>query len=159
MAAKIIQLLRQLGAVIVRMQIGPLLAFTVACLAIGEQFPFSDFPMYSSFQRDTYYVYLADESGQPLPTLSTLGMTTPILKKHYDREVQREVRRLRTRRRLMSAQQKAPAGERILRALKPLAERHGTSDAARRRTLRLYEVNIYADGGAFSRRTDLIAEL
>ena len=158
MTAKIIQPLRRLGALIVQMRIGPLLAFTVACLVIGEQFPFSDFPMYSSFQRDTYYVYLADERGQPLPTLATLGMTTPMLKKHYDVEVQREVRRLRTRRRLMSAEQKAPAGERILRGLKPTIERHNPNAAAGR-TLRLYEVNIYGLGGVLSRRTDLIAEL
>lgn len=136
----------------------PLLVFTAACLAIGEQFPFSDFPMYSSFGRETYYVYLADAEGRPLPTLETIGMTTPILKKIYDRELQREVRRLRTKRRRMSTEQKSPVGARVLQSLQASLARQGP-DGEPARVLRLYEVNISVEDGRFVRRTDLIAEL
>jgi len=39
---------------------------TVALLLIGEQFPFSYFPMYSSFDPQTEYYYVEDKSGSPL---------------------------------------------------------------------------------------------
>ncbi len=45
---------------------GVLLTFTVLCLIIGEQYPFSSFPMYSSFSHDTYYIYLADQFDRPI---------------------------------------------------------------------------------------------
>ena len=127
----------------------PLLLFTAACLIIGEQYPFSNFPMYSSFGRDTYYVYLADPTGQPLPTIQTVGMTTAILKKIYDTELRRELKQLRTQRRRLSPEQKRPVGERVLRSI--------ATDAAAP-PLRLYEVNLTLEGGRFTKKTELIAE-
>ena len=41
-------------------------ALVVALLVIGEQFPFSYFPMYSSFDPRADYYYVADSAGQPL---------------------------------------------------------------------------------------------
>ena len=136
----------------------PLLLLTVACLGIGEQFPFSNFPMYSSFGRDTYYVYLADGTGQPLPTIAAAGITTPILKKMYDAELQRELKRLRTQRRRLRVEQKAPVGARVLEALVKSAPSL-TAVPQRPPGVRLYEVNISVEQGQFNRRTELIAEM
>lgn len=136
----------------------PLLLMTVACLCIGEQFPFSPFPMYSSFSERTDYVYLADDAGRPLPTLRLSGMTTATLKKVYHSELQTEMRRLRTARRRMTPEQKRPAGERTLASIRASrwAQEQGGGDHA---TLRLYQVNLSLDGRDFTRQTDLIAEL
>ncbi len=60
---------------------------TLICLVVEEQYPFSNFPMYSSFGDRTYYIYLADGAGQPLATKPTAGMTTPTLKKVFDGEL------------------------------------------------------------------------
>ena len=58
-------------------------ALTILCLVAGENYPFSNYPMYSSFKRKSYYVYLADKMGQPLAT-SRFGLTTPGLKKIFE---------------------------------------------------------------------------
>jgi hypothetical protein len=55
---------------------GVLLTFTVLCLVIGEQYPFSSFPMYSSFSLDTYYIYLADRFDRPIAAQLKLGVST-----------------------------------------------------------------------------------
>ena len=134
---------------LMRTNLRPLLLFTAACLMIGEQYPFSNFPMYSSFGRDTYYVYLADPAGEPLPTVKTVGVTTAILKKIYDTELRRELKQLKTQRRRLSAEQKRPVGERVLRSL--------AADIATP-PMRLYEVNLSLEGGRFAKKTELIAE-
>jgi len=42
------------------------MVLTVAFLLIGEQFPFSYFPMYSSLDRQFKYYSVADKSGDSL---------------------------------------------------------------------------------------------
>ncbi len=133
-----------------------MLTLTAACLVIGEQFPFSDFPMYSSFRRTTYYVYLADEAARPLPTIDTVGMMTPMLMKLYDTELRREITRLKSSRLSMSTEQKRPVGERTLKRLKATRERNGGAPVG---PLRLYEVNISIVESQLNKRTDLIAEV
>lgn len=135
-----------------------LLLFTALCLVVREEFPFSNFPMYSSFGKSTYYVYLASSEGAAFATLPIAGMTTPTLKKMYEAEVKKEVRRLRSSRSKLTLEQKRPAGERILARLKnsPRAQEQGTAFPE---ILRLYEVNIALDGVRFDTRTDLIAEI
>lgn len=56
---------------------------TVAFLLIGEQFPFSYFPMYSSFDPRTEYYFVADESGNPLACVEVFGTSTANVKKMY----------------------------------------------------------------------------
>lgn len=134
-----------------------LLLLTLLCLAVREEFLFSHFPMYSSFAKTTYYVYLADGTGQPLATLPLTGMTTPTLKKVYQTELQKEIRRLRSSRSKLTVDQKRPAGERVLASLHDSlwAQQQGDTFPP---GLQLYEVNIALAGNGFEKRTDLIAE-
>jgi len=52
----------------------------------GEWYPLSSFPMYSKFDDRTYYVYLADRNGEPVPTVR-YQIVASELKKHYRREL------------------------------------------------------------------------
>lgn len=61
-----------------------LLVITVLCLALRENYPFSNFPMYSSFSHRTYYVYLTDARGDPIKTRQ-FGLSSSALKKIFDR--------------------------------------------------------------------------
>lgn len=61
-----------------------MLLVTAACLLIGERYPFSDFPMFGSFSGKSYYVYLADQNGKPVPALAFGGVPTNGIKKAYD---------------------------------------------------------------------------
>lgn len=135
----------------------PLLLLTAASLLIQEQYPFSDFPMYSSFGPTTYYLYLADGAGAPIPALTTVGMSTTTLKKIFATEIRKERERLPARPKRLTPEQKQAVGERLLAKLKasPVAQRRGGKVPA---VLRLYEVNISLAGGRFEKETALIAE-
>lgn len=130
---------------------------TVLCLVLREQYPFSHFPMYSSFGKTTYYVHLADGTGKPLGTLPTAGMMTATLKKMYDSELRKEVARLRSSRLRLTLEQKRGVGERVLAALNTsLWMQQQRPEFAR--PLRIYEVNVAYVSGRFEKRSDLIAE-
>jgi hypothetical protein len=136
----------------------PMLVLTAACLLVKEQYPLSDFPMYSSFTSKTFYVYLADGDGTPIATAPATGMTTPTLKKIYVSETRRERARSPLRSQGLTSEQKRAAGERLLTQLKnspDLRERNVTLPV----TLRLYEVNISMAHGRFDKQTELVAEL
>ncbi|MDB6137476.1 MAG: hypothetical protein JWO94_548 [Verrucomicrobiaceae bacterium] len=50
----------------------------------GEFYPFSNFPMYSRFEPQTYYVYLCDLKGTPVPVSPIFGTSITNVKKVYD---------------------------------------------------------------------------
>lgn len=55
----------------------------VALALIGDEFPFSDFPMYSNFDSEVRVVYLADQKGEPLPCQRVAGTASSQVKKRY----------------------------------------------------------------------------
>lgn len=63
---------------------------TVLCLGLRENYPFSNFPMYSSFSHHTYFLYLTDARGDTIKTRQ-LGLSSSALKKIFDRARRREL--------------------------------------------------------------------
>lgn len=53
----------------------------------GEFYPFSNFPMYSRFAPDTYYVFVTDLKDQPIAVGNTFGTAISNVKKVYDRKL------------------------------------------------------------------------
>ena len=149
----LLRLVRATGTWLRRSSLKPMLLLTLGCLVIKEQYPFSNFPMYSSFGESTYYVHLADTAGKPLPTQSTLGVSTPTLKKVYQTELRKEQRRLQLKSGKLGLEEKRVVGERLLGRLKaaPAARRKGP--------LRLYEVNISLRNGRIEKDAVLVAEV
>lgn len=134
----------------------PLLALTLLCLLLEERFPFSNFPMYSSFTSRTFYVYLADGEDNPLATVTSGGMHTSKLKKIYQTELRKEQQR-NARNRRLTPEEKRPAGKRVLTMLRksPVMQAQGLEAPS---VLRLYEVNISLSHGRFRKQSILIAE-
>jgi|SRR5579862_4217504 len=66
------------------------ITLTILCLIVGENYPFSNFPMYSSFAPNSSYIYLADVTGAPVPT-SRFGLNTMDLKKLFQSNRQAEL--------------------------------------------------------------------
>jgi len=60
----------------------------------AEYYPFSNYPMYSQFDEQDYYVYLADQDGEPLPSKATFRTTTPKIKKFFKGELETVARKL-----------------------------------------------------------------
>jgi hypothetical protein len=61
-------------------------------LILRENYPFSNFPMYSTFSRRTYFIYLSNAAGEPRRTRD-LGLLSSELKKIFDRYRRKELGR------------------------------------------------------------------
>lgn len=59
------------------------IVLVAALLVIGERFPFSYFPMYSSFDPVADFYYVTDGSGQPLACVAAFGTSTANVKKMF----------------------------------------------------------------------------
>jgi hypothetical protein len=63
---------------------GWLLVMILLGLTLRENYPFSHFPMFSSFSHRTYFIHLADKDGTALRT-RRLGLSNSAMKKIFDR--------------------------------------------------------------------------
>ena len=61
-----------------------LLIMTLLGLGLRENYPFSHFPMFSSFSNRTYFIHLADADGRALRTRQ-LGLSNSAMKKIFGR--------------------------------------------------------------------------
>jgi len=69
-----------------------LLVMTLLCLGLRENYPFSNFPMFSSFNGHTYLLYLTDAQGTVVSS-TRLGMQTSALKKIFDTQRREELKK------------------------------------------------------------------
>ena len=71
----------------------------VASIVLGfwieENFPFSHWPMYSNFSRESGYVYVINAAGEPIAA-TTLLETAPRLRRQFERERRTELNRVKT---------------------------------------------------------------
>ena len=70
----------------------------VASIVLGfwieENFPFSHWPMYSNFSRQSGYVYVINAAGEPIAA-ATLFETAPRLRRQFERERRTELNRVK----------------------------------------------------------------
>jgi hypothetical protein len=69
-------------------------ASIVLGLCIEENFPFSHWPMYSNFSRESGYVYVVNAAGEPIAA-ATLFETAPRLRRQFERERRTELKRVK----------------------------------------------------------------
>ena len=134
----------------------------------GEWYPFSNFPMYSSFEDTAYYVYVTDLEDKPVALMPTFGNWGSGVKKAYDRFLKEEIKRLkaeaekrgekyRTRIAQMPGEECRPAGDETLKQL---------LDGARNQEqlrgspgFRLYQVDITLEDGQIVQRKKRVGEV
>jgi len=70
----------------------------VASIVLGfwieENFPFSHWPMYSNFSRESGHVYVINAAGEPIAA-ATLFETAPRLRRQFERERRKELNRVK----------------------------------------------------------------
>jgi hypothetical protein len=134
----------------------------------GEWYPFSNFPMYSTFEDTAYYVYVTDLEDKPLALVPTFGKTGSELKKLYDLLLKDEIKRLKAdatsrgdkyRKRIyqMDGEECRPAGDATLIQIRDTAR-----DQAKSRVhsgLRLYQEDITLEQGSIVQRPKLVGEV
>jgi hypothetical protein len=134
----------------------------------GEWYPFSNFPMYSTFEDTAYYVRVTDLQDKPLAFVPVFNKNASEVKKLYNGYLNDEVDRLKKQARdaggkyrktkvQMTGEECRPAGDATLRELqdrfKPSKESGGPSG------LRLYQVDITLDEGQIVRRPKKVGEV
>jgi len=104
-----------------------MVGLVAAILVIGEQFPFSYFPMYSSFDPTADYYYLANEEGEPLASVEVVGTSTANVKKMYRARLRELVVRRGAEEDDATEQERAQIGRETLTYLRELGLRSGAA--------------------------------
>jgi hypothetical protein len=125
----------------------------------GEFYPFSNFPMYSSFEPNTYFVFITDLADQPIAISPTFGTSASDIKKTYDRK-------------LGDLKKRAPKGARKVDLPAPLKKEAADATLAAlvkkispsphligKKGLRLHHVDILYDGGTLQQRSTQVGEI
>ncbi len=135
---------------------------TAVSLMAGEFYPLSNYPMYSDPDERENYLYLArlgpDETYVPLPVRELTGISAPKVKKMYKARLRSRVAsatKVRSRRRVPTARERADAGMNLLDFLAGQAEQRDSPLPAR---TALIEVWIVYDGiNGYHERPTLVA--
>jgi len=114
---------------------------------VGEQYPVTRFPMYDKFPDHTFYVYVADKNGDPIPVHDLTGINTSKLKKPYDKELNKTRKRLKKRKKELSVEDRREAGETALRKLYESAPAAGQEKLKAMAPIRLRHVWIFSEEG------------
>jgi len=95
---------------------GCLVVMTLLCLWLRENYPFSNFPMFSSFNGHAYLVYLTDAQGTAVSS-TRFGLQTSALKKIFDTRLRAELKKTSGPRQARGTVAEHTAGEALLRYL------------------------------------------
>ena len=128
--------------------------FLIALLLqfIGEQFPFSNFPMFASLGTRANYMFVANGNDQPIATDIVLSTGTDRIKKMYNARVRAVGKKSPT------PEQEENAGREILESIVtrlPEKQREGVAS----RGLKLYWVDILRAGNRLETAPRLISEI
>ncbi len=103
------------------------IALVVGLLLIGEQFPFSYFPMYSSFDPVADYYYVTDVEGRPLACLPAFGTSTANVKKMFRARLRVLVAARGATETEATADERRRVGEEMINYLRQLGSAHGSA--------------------------------
>jgi hypothetical protein len=124
-----------------------MLALCASSFLFGEQYPITRFPMYDKFPDHTFYVYVADGNGDPIPVHEITGINTSKLKKPYDKELNRTRKKLGKRKLELTAEERRPAGESALHKLYESAPAAGRARLDSLAPIQLLHVWIFSEEG------------
>ena len=100
----------------------PFRAMTVMVIAlfvIKEEFPFSNFPMYSNISEEADVAYVTDQNDKPLPMKALFKTSSGSTKKMYKKELGTLTNKHGRDSEEASAEERAEAGKAVLDSLTP----------------------------------------
>jgi len=128
--------------------LGVLVAVTVGCLWLKENYPFSHFPMYDKFSDETLYVFVSDRDRNPVALQKVTLHRTGRLKKQYEGNgLLKTAKAARTSKRKLAAELKRPLAEPVLEWLWDNTWEEGRAQLRDRLPLHLEEVWILLEDG------------
>lgn len=136
---------------------GFFLVLSVLMLAIGDQFPFSHFPMYSVLPESAMSIRVVDEAGQRVPVQIAFSVQSSILKKQMIRELNEQ--KAKGKIKLVSApslEVSKECGQRVLDWM--LQNRPARDPAMVGKKVKLEQVVFTAKKGSVTEKVDVLAE-
>jgi hypothetical protein len=126
----------------------------------GEFYPFSNFPMYSRFEPETYYVYVKSEKGDVVPVGPMFGRSISDLKKAYDRKLSNLKKTIKGVRKIdMPADKKMEAARDSLQWLVEITPPVNVAKLSALGTIHLHEVQIEYEDGKINKTDTLVGSL
>lgn len=143
-----------------RFQLRHVLLMTVFLFIVGEEYPFSNFPMYSKLDDESDVLFITDQQDQPLPIQILFGTSSSTQKKVYMAELRRICNAHQRDSREALPEEQRQAGEKMLEKLMPRLKLHRWSEySGRVTTLRVYhKIFTLEDGHVVAGKPVLIAE-
>ncbi len=130
------------------------------CLVLKENYPFSHFPMYDQFPDHTFYVYIADAKGEPLPFRNFTGYGVSKLKKQYDPEIGEVRKKLKKRKVELTAEERRASGDKILRRVYGNSPETGQEMFKEHSPVRMYHVWIkMIEGKPVEEEPEMVGEV
>jgi len=140
-----------------RLPFGRLTALVVVLLLVGEQFPLTRLPMYSTFGPMADYYYVADPAGHPLACAAVFGTSTANVKKMYRARLDALVAPRGADETTATPAERRQAGDELLAYLRATGAARGAAVPAG--PVRLMRVAVrLAPAGGFAQSEELLAE-
>ncbi|MCE9518214.1 MAG: hypothetical protein K8R87_01390 [Verrucomicrobia bacterium] len=138
----------------------PLTALLVYCLIsiyLGENFPFSNFPMYSNPGAERMYYTISAEDGIGLPVQTLTGVTSPKIGKIYRTKAAKYSKKINVKASKFTPAQIATVGQEILSDLREKASYLGRENQLPAK-LQLNRTWITYTGGRIVETTTVLAK-
>jgi len=136
------------------------LAATALLAFVGEQYPFSDFPMYSHLDKESDVLYVTDQNDRVLPMEKLFGTSSSTQKKVFITELKDIVNPKKRDTRDAYPEERKEAGAKLAEKLVPKLKKHNLpQDGGPVSALRFYYKVFTVEAGAIeSGKPQLVAE-
>ena len=125
---------------------------------VGEQFPFSPFPMYTGFGGEASVLYATDGKGEKLSFGTYFRIRSAKLSKVFNTELKRVREEWGVKRGRVSEEEVGEAGQRTVIFLAS-QKKDGAVEKLEGYGLRLHRITLLMDEKGFSRRERVIGEV
>jgi len=116
--------------------------------------------MYDKFPDHTFFVYMADGEGEPLPFQEFTGFGTSKLKKQYDKEIGEVRKALKKRKLELTPEERRESGDKILRRMYENSSEDGKAKFREHSPVRMYHVWIkMIDGMPKEEEPEMVGEV
>ena len=131
-----------------RLQIRHVLVVTILLVVIGEQYPFSNFPMYSKVDDESDVLFITDQNDKPLPMHTLFGTSTSTQKKVYMAELKKICNPKKRDTADAKPEEQREAGGKLMEKLFPRLKRDRLASVGEGiTTMRVYYKIFTLDGG------------
>lgn len=131
-------------------------AIAIALQFIGEQFPFTPFPMYSGFSKETTVLYVTDSKNQPLAIKKYFRLDASKVKKSYNKALTAICKKNGYDDGDATSADVQAAGKYMIGFLPTQARGEDMAKKIRENGLRLYRVSFEMDKAGIRESTELV---